>query len=273
MLRRVLAAAILAGLAATASAQTLPPLPAAIRDAGQLRAGVRCDQPPYGFRDANGNYAGVETEMARQIAAWAFGSADKIELQCVTAENRIPQLNAKRVDLLLATLGITPERARVIDFSRPYRWGASGLLVKKDSPIQKLDDVKTRSVAMLRGTTQAQWFDANMPDLNSIKLNSASDALQALQQGRAEAYSHDTSTLVVIAARDPALRLVDEPYAISEAGVGIRKNEAEWKAWVDAALDRMKNEKLYDKWVNEVVPAEIRPFYLDAFNTPTPKGR
>jgi polar amino acid transport system substrate-binding protein len=277
VLRRGLAAAILAatclaGLSA-ASAQSLPPVPQGIREAGVLRAGVRCDQPPYGFRGADGGFAGIETEMARQMAAWAFGSADKIDLQCVTASNRIPQLNARRVDLLIATLGITPERAQVIDFSNSYRWGGSGLLVKKDSPIRALDDVRSRSVVMLRGTTQAQWFDANMPGLNALRLNTASDALQALQQGRAEAYAHDAATLVVIAARDPLLRVVEEPFAVTEAAVGLRKNEPEWQAWINAALDRMKAEGLYNKWVESVVSAEIRPFYLSAFNDPKPDAR
>ena len=109
------------GFAFHAEAQSLPPLPEAIKSAGLLKAGVRCDQPPYGYKDETGKFAGVETDMAIQIATWAFGSADKIELTCVTAENRIPQLNGKKVDLLIATLGVTPERARVVDFSKPYR--------------------------------------------------------------------------------------------------------------------------------------------------------
>jgi polar amino acid transport system substrate-binding protein len=274
--RRVLAgAALLLGSLAMgeAQAQQMPPLPAAIRDAGQLRAGVRCDQPPYGFRGPDGGFAGVEVEMARQMAAWAFGSADKIELQCVTADNRIPQLNARRVDLLIATLGVTPERARVIDFSEAYRWGGSDLLVKRDSPIRSLDDVRNRTVVMLRGTTQALWFDANMPGLNSLRLNTAADALQSLIQGRAEAYAHDAATLVVIAARDPSLRLVGEAFAVSDAAVGLRKNEPEWMAWINAALARMKAEGLYTKWLETWVPAEIRAPYTAAFNEPRPAAR
>lgn len=276
VLRRGLAAILAAGCIAAAlpaAAQDLPPLPQAIREPGILRAGVRCDQPPYGYRGSDGGYAGVEVEMARQMAAWAFGSADKIELQCVTAENRIPQLNARRVDLLIATLGVTPERARVVDFSEPYRWGGSDLLVRRDSPIQKLDDVRSRTVVMLRGTTQALWFDANMPELNALRLNTASDALQSLLQGRAEAYAHDAATLVVIAARDPSLRLVGEVFAVSDAAVGVRKNEAEWLAWVNAALGRMKTEGHYTRWLESVVPAEIRPFYTSAFNEPRPNAR
>ncbi len=269
----------LAAVAATvlssglASAQTLPPLPAAIKAAGVLKAGVRCDQPPYGYKDETGKFAGVETDMAIQIAAWAFGSPDKIELTCVTAENRIPQLSGKKVDLLIATLGVTPERARVIDFSKPYRWGGSDILVAKDSPIKKLDDVAGKIVIMLKGSTQAKWFEDNMPKVDNLRLNTASDALQSLKQGRGDAYTHDAATLIVIAAKDPTLRLVGEPFAISDAAVGVRKNEAEWLAYVDASLDRMKAEGLYAKWVDKWIPADIRPFYTEAFEKPKPTAR
>ena len=207
------------------------------------------------------------------MAAFAFGSADKIELQCVTAANRIPQLNARRVDLLIATLGVTPERARVIDFSDAYRWGGSDLLVRRDSQIRSLDDLQNRTVIMLSGTTQAAWFDANMAGLNTLRLNTASDALQALLQGRGDAYAHDAATLIVIAARDQNLRLVGEPFAVSDAAVGLRKNEPEWMAWINAALARMKSEGLYAQWLEKWVPAEIRQPYTAAFMEPRPNAR
>lgn len=271
MIRRtLLAAATLVGLALPAFAQQMPPLPEAIRAHGQLRAGVRCDQPPYGFRGPDGGFAGVETEMARQMAAWAFGSAERIELTCVTAENRIPQLNARRVDLLIATLGVTAERARVIDFSNAYRWGGSDLIVRRDSPIRALDDVRNRTVIMLRGSTQQLWFEQNLPGLNSLRLNTASDALQALLQGRGDAYAHDEATLVVIAARDQNLRLVGEAFMVSDAAVGVRKNEPEWMAWINASLDRMRTENLYNRWLEQWVPAEIRASYSRSFNEPRP---
>lgn len=273
IIRRTLAAGAALLLCMGVAQAQMPPLPQAIRDAGLLRAGVRCDQPPYGYRGSDGGFAGIETDMARQMAAWAFGSAERIELQCVTADNRIPQLNARRVDLLIATLGVTPERARVIDFSDAYRWGGSDLLVRRDSPIRTLDDVRNRTVIMLRGTTQALWFDANMPGLSSMRLNTASDALQALLQGRGEAYAHDAATLIVIAARDPSLRLVGEPFAVSDAAVGVRKNEPEWMAWINAALARMKAEGLYTAMLERHVPPEIRAPYTAAFNEPRPAAR
>lgn len=262
-----------AGFAFAAQAQSLQALPEPIKSAGVLKAGVRCDQPPYGYKDETGKFAGVEIDMAIQMAAWAFGSPDKVALTCVTAENRIPQLAGKKVDILIATLGITPERARVIDFSKPYRWGGSDLLVPKDSPIEKLDDVAGKTVIMLKGSTQAKWFEDNMPKTEGLRLNTASDALQALKQGRGDAYTHDATTLVVIAAKDSSLRLVGEPFAISDAAVGVRKNEPEWLAFVNAALDRMKAESLYAKWIDKWIPAEMRPFYIKAVTEPKPNAR
>lgn len=265
---------LMVSLSGVSMAQTiLPPLPDAIKSEGLLKAGVRCDQPPYGFKDEAGKFAGIETEMAIQIAAWAFGSPEKIELVCVTAENRIPQLNGKKVDLLIATLGVTPERARVVDFSKPYRWGGSDILVPKDSSIMKLDDVAGKTIIMLKGTTQAKWFEDNMPKVDNLRLNTASDALQSLKQGRGDGYTHDAATLVVIAAKDPTLRLVGESFAVSDAAVGIRKNEPGWLAYVNSALDRMKAEGLYKKWTEKWVLAEIRPFYTEAFEKDKPKGR
>jgi len=134
------------------------------------------------FKDASGNYAGIETEMALQIAEWAFGSRDKAELTCVTAENRIPQLTGKKVDILYATLGVTPERARVVAFSDAYRWDGSDVVVLKDSPVKHIADLKGKTVIALKGSNQARWFEEKQPDTESMRLNSTADALQALKQ-------------------------------------------------------------------------------------------
>lgn len=71
--------------------------------------------------------------------------------------------------------------------------------------------------------------------------------------------------LVVIADKDPTLRLVRQAFAISDAAVGVRKNETEWLAYIDASLDRMKSEGLYSQWIEKWIPEGIRSFYVDAF--------
>lgn len=266
---RLFALSVCGAILATASAalaQALPPLPPAIAKQGALHIGVRCDQPPYGFQDKDGNFAGVEVEIAKQLAANAFGSPDKAQMICVTAENRIPQLVSGKVDVLVATLGKTPERARVIDYSIPYNWGGSDILVMKDSPLKKLADIGTATpVVMLKGTTQAAWFDANMPNLETLRLNSVSDALQALKQGRGKSMAADLATLIVIADKDKTVRRLDELFAVSYAGVGVRKNEPEWLAYVNASLEKMAKDDMYTKWIEKWVPEDKWPLYKSQF--------
>ncbi|MCF4995255.1 transporter substrate-binding domain-containing protein [Pseudomonas syringae] len=253
-----------------AHAAELPAVPDQIKEAGQLRAGVRCDQPPYGFQDGNGEFAGVEVEMSRQIALWALGSKDKVTFTCVTAENRVPQLLGRKVDFLIATLGVTPERLRVIDFTQPYRWGASDVVVKKDSTINKIVDLKGKTLATLKGSVQAKWFEDHMPDVKTLRMNSAADALQTFRQGRADAYTHDAATLVVVADNDKNARLLNEPFLISDAAIGVRKHDEKWRDYLSAAVARMHEEKLFRGWVQQNVPQNIQSYYLSVFEQAKP---
>ncbi|MCG8158804.1 transporter substrate-binding domain-containing protein [Brenneria goodwinii] len=251
----------------------LPPAPPSIIAKGVLKAGVRCDQPPYGFIDATRSPAGVEVDMARQIAQWVFGDAAKLDLTCVTAENRVSQLAAGRVDLLIATLGITPERERVIDFSKPYRWGESGVLVKQGSPLKKVADLAGHTVATPKGSVQAQWFEENMPTVTTLRLNSSSDSLQALKQGRADAYAHDGATLKMLTTKDTSVYMLDDAYQYSNTGIGLRKNEPQWKAFIDASIDKMRSDDLFRQWINQSVPQEITGYYINMFQNPRPDGK
>jgi polar amino acid transport system substrate-binding protein len=265
-------ALLVLALAAAVQAQAadLPAVPAAIAEAGVIRAGVRCDQPPYGFQDQKGDYAGVEVEMARQVALWSLGAKDKVTFTCVTAENRVPQLLGRKVDLLIATLGVTPERQRVIDFTQAYRWGASDVMVNNDSPVHSIADLKGKTVATLKGSVQAKWFEDHMPEVHTLRMNSAADALQAFRQGRADAYTHDAATLVVAAGSDSTMRLIGEPFQVSDAAIGVRKNDEAWRDYLTAAIARMHEEKLFRQWVQQYVPANIQAYYLSVFEQAKP---
>lgn len=267
----LLSAASLGFTVQAAAAESMPPVPSAISEQGVLRAGVRCDQPPYGYQDNNGDFAGVEVEMSRLIAEWALGSPDKVAFTCVTAENRVPQLLGRKVDMLIATLGVTPERERVIAFTQPYRWGASDVLVRKGSGIDSIADLKGKTLATLKGSVQAKWFEENMPGVKTLRLNSAADALQSFRQGRADAYTHDAATLVVITGNDDSLRLIEEPFQISDAAIGLRKGEEEWRSYLSAAVVRMHEEKRFRPWIEKYVPEATRSYYLNVFEQPKPE--
>lgn len=260
---RIVPLAIALGLAMPAIAQDLPPVPAAIKKQGVLKAGIKCDYPPDGYLDAQGKNKGVEVDLARQIAAYAFGSPEKIELTCVTAANRIPSLQGGKIDLIIATLGVSAERAQVIDFSDNYAWGASDVLIAKDSPIKSLKELAGKTVIVMKGAWQIGWFEKNVPTANLLKLDGVSDGLTALLQKRADAFAHDFAVLQPIASKNAQIKLLAEPYQLGFRAVGIRKGETEWVKYINAAIAKAKKDGVIVKSIKAHVEPDQQQSVLD----------
>lgn len=265
--------AIVAACAASvARAADQAPVPDAIKKAGVIKIGIKCDYPPDGFLDSQGKNQGIEVSLARQIAADALGDAAKAELTCVTAANRIPMLVGGKVDMLVATLGITDERARVVDFSEPYAWGGSDVLVPKGSPIKKLADLKGKTVVAMKGAWQVDWFEKNMPDVKLLKLDNVSDGLQALLQKRADGFAHDFAILVGIAKKNPNTELVGELYQIGYRGIGLRKGDTALRDYVNAEIKKANDSGKIAEWVKQFVEPDLVPATVDTWNlTKVPK--
>ncbi len=248
------------------SAQDLPTLPDAIKKQGVLRAGIKCDYPPDGYLDAQGKNQGIEVSLAKQIAAYAFGSPDKVELVCVTAANRIPSLQGGKIDLIVATLGVSDERAQVIDFSNNYAWGGSDILVDKDSPIKSLKEFAGKNVIVMKGAWQIGWFEKNVPTAQLLKLDSISDGLQALLQKRADGFAHDLDVLRPISRKNTQVKLIGEIYQLGYRAIGLRKGEAEWVAYVNAALQKAGKDGLIVQWIRQHVEPDLQQVVIDAWD-------
>lgn len=249
----LLSAAMTLGLAAIASAQELPPLPQAIKDQGTIRIGVKCDSPPFGASGPDGKPFGVEVEMAKKIGEFAFGSAEGAELSCITSEARIPSLQSGKLDLILATLGRTPARQEVIDYSNIYFWGTSNVLVPADSPVQKLSDLQGKTVLVVKGASQIKWLEANIPGINILQLNTTADGVQALRQGRADGFVGDGGLVATLGGSYPEMRIIEEGLDLGVNGIGLRKDEPELLAFVNAALDTLRRDNFYQDIIPELV--------------------
>lgn len=247
-------ALLVAGLtAAPVAAQDFPPLPASIEEQGVLRIGVKCDSPPFGASGIDGTPIGIEVEMAKKIGEYAFGSEEGAELSCVTSESRIPSLNSGKIDLILATLGRFPAREEVIDFSNIYFWGTSNVLVPVDSPVQELSDLAGEILLIVKGGSQIRWLEENIPDIEMMQLNTTADGIQALLQGRAAGYVGDGGLIYTLAGNYDQLRVVEEGLDLGVNGIGLRKDEPELMAFVNAALDQLRAENFYETVITEFV--------------------
>jgi polar amino acid transport system substrate-binding protein len=261
----------LLALSLSVAAQDLPPLPEAIKKAGVIRIGVKCDSPPFGASGTDGKPIGIEVEMAKKIGEFGFGSEKGAELSCVTSEARIPSLNAGKIDLILATLGRFPAREEVIDFSNIYFWGTSNVIVPKDSPVKTLADLKDKSLLIVKGGSQIKWLRENIPGISLVQLNTTAASIQALMQGRADGFVGDGGLVYTLGSNYPQLRVIEEGLDPGVNGVGLRKNEPELKAFVNAALDKLRKDGFYEKAVPQYVDKPVvAKVVLKGFVEPPP---
>ncbi|MBO9646796.1 MAG: transporter substrate-binding domain-containing protein, partial [Pseudacidovorax sp.] len=134
--------ALALGLAACATA--FAPLASAqsvadIKKKGEITIGMLVDFPPYGTTDAKNQPDGYDADVAKLLAKDLGIAADIVP---VTGPNRIPFLLTGKVDMLIASLAITPERAKQVLFSKPYSAASIVLYGNAKSPIKTAADLK-----------------------------------------------------------------------------------------------------------------------------------
>lgn len=227
-----------------------------IKARGKLLAGVKTDFPPFGFVDEKGVNKGFDVDIAKAIAKELFGKEDAVEFVAVTSGNRIAFLTTNKIDIILASMTITEERKKVIDYSIPYFMSGHLILVHKDSKIAKYQDLAGKKVATTQGSTGDIVTGELVPTAERIKFQHNSESLQSLKDRRVEAFVQDDVLLIDLQKRNPDLKIVGwPPFRPAPYGLGVRKGDKEWLDFVDAAITKLKKsgeyQKLWDKWFGE----------------------
>ncbi len=220
------------------------PLPAALRDQKEFRVGVRCDYPSRGTLDANGKNVGIEPDIARKLAEYAFGDPSKITFTCVTAESRIPFLTSNRVDFLIATLGYTPARAKVVDFSEPYFASFGKMITRAETPsFTNLEGGMGKTILTVSGTPYGEFAQKCLKASDVRQFKTVSDAVADLTNERGFAFIHDSSAIDTIAANNPKLKITGPDLDIGFAtSIGVRKGDDDLRNWINEALSKMQAE-------------------------------
>ncbi len=243
-------------------------LPASIQSRGRLRVGVKCDSPPFGYIGASGTPTGYEVDIAHQLATYAFGKPDALDLECVKSADRIPYLTTNRIDIIIATLGYNDDRAKVIKFSKPYFSSDVRTLVKKGSGIDRVTDLKGKTVVHEKGSPVGTWFKKCLPEVQTVEYDTSSQSVTAVRQGRADAWATDGSVLANIAEKDKTLTVSGFAYS-AIWGMATSKDESELSAWLDAAIDKMQAEDLFWKNFQTLYESdELRQLFIKSVPRP-----
>ena len=178
----------------------------------------------------------------------------KLELVPVTGPNRIPYLLTNRVDMLVATLGVTAERAKQIKFSNPYSTLDIMVMAPKKLDIKGPKDLAKYTVGVTRAGSQDTLVSAVAPKGTRIlRYDDDLVSIQAMISGQVEVLGGSNIHLATLVKRRPDLNIEEKfPLSAQVNGVGLRKSDTALLQWTNAFIAKTLADgslsKIHQKW-------------------------
>jgi polar amino acid transport system substrate-binding protein len=224
-----------------------------ILDKGVVRIGVPIDVPPFGFTDENQQPVGLDVDLAGMVAK-ELGV--ELELQQITGINRIPFLMTDKVDVVIAVMGATPERAKQIMFTSPYASLYIGVFGPRDLPVTSATTIGDYSVGVPRGTTQDISVTEMAPDANIVRFEDDATTAAAFLSGQVDLFGTANILVQDMVKKDPSLDLVNKfVIRTSPAHMGVRHGEFNLLRWLDTFIFYSKMngnlQQLHRTWMGE----------------------
>jgi len=217
------------------------------RSRGKLLVGVKTDFPPFGYLDAAGKPQGFDVDVARYLARALFEDEGRLELVPVTSGSRIPFLYSEWIDMIVATMSVTEDRKRVLDFSDPYFSSASLLLVPAGSAVRGIEDLGGKTVAVLEGSVQEKDLEQVAPGAKRVAFKNVDEAVQALKTKKVDALCQDDMLVLALAKEKRDLKVTGKPILPRPYAIAVRKGDDQALRWVNEKLSAMKKDGTYDR--------------------------
>ena len=210
------------------------------------------DFPPFGSVGADMKPAGYDIDMALLLAQ-ELGV--KLEMVPVTTINRLPYLTEKKVDLIVSSLGKSPEREKVIDFSASYAPFFIGVFGTSDQKVEKAEDLAGKTIGVTRGGFEDSELIKVAPKTAIIQRFEDNDkTLSAFLSGNVPLIVTGNVVAANISDRQPHKRL-DFKFFIknSPCFVGVNKGEARLLERVNTIIAKSKADgslnRFGEKWM------------------------
>ncbi len=291
--RAVLGLCVLSGalsgallLAAGAHAQTAPapapaPAPASapppapqpptlqkIRATGVITLAHRESSIPFSYLDANKRPVGYALELCERVVEAVKRELKmpiRTEYVMVTAAQRISFLQEGKADLECGNTTNNAARRKQVAFTMTHYFAGGRLLVRADSGVQRLSDLRGKAIVVNKGSTHAtNLATAIEKGTMAARVVEAQDSAQAfdmLAKGTVQAYLHDDIVLASLRANSPSPKewaVVGDFTSVEPLAIMLRKDDPEFKRLVDFTLTRVMIDggirDIWKRWFESPIP-------------------
>ena len=240
-----------------------------IKDSGAVTMGVRESSGALSYTLGDGKYVGFHIEACTKALAdiqKALGMAKlDIKYQPVTSQNRIPLVQNGTVDIECGSTTNNATRQKDVAFAVTTYVEEVRIVVKANSGITSIGQLKDKGVATTTGTTSVQLLRkherATGVEFKEVFGKDHADSFLLLESGRADAFVMDGQILagLVAKSKNPAdYKIVGEVLSVEPIAIMMRKDDPAFKKAVDDSIKAQIKSgdlaKSYDKWFMQPIP-------------------
>ena len=220
-----------------------------------LTVGFDEEFPPYGYKDENGEYVGFDIDLATEVCkrnGWT------LKLQPIDWNNRKEPLDSGEIDCIWNGFTING-RENDYTWSVPYVDNSQVVVVKKNSKIKALADLKGKTVAVQTDSSALAVFTGKDATEENKKLAASfkelvqfgdyNSAFTSLEDGSADAVCIDISVaqFLIVAKGSDKFEILDEKVSSEKYGIGFKKGNTELKDTIQNTLFKMKREGVFEE--------------------------
>lgn len=220
-----------------------------IKKRGKLIVAEALDAPLLSQQDPTdpSQVNGFDAELAKLLATYIIGKPN-VEIVPPASETREAMLQNDTVDVVFNTYTITEERAKQVDFAGPYFESGLAVAVKSDNKdIKSYKDLDGKNVIVGANTPAVTEVPKIAPKATVTAFGTDPAAVQALIQGRGDAYVQDYTLLASDAASEKQIKVVGQPFTKEPYGIGLKHGDDDFKTFVNEWLKTIQKDGQWGK--------------------------
>ncbi len=236
-------AAIVAASAEKAAAQApRESLLRTVLNRGRLIVGTGSTNAPWHFEDERGQLTGMDIAVAKMLAKGLFDDDTKVEFVRQDPAQRIPNINAGRIDCVIQFMTVNPARAQLVNFSRPYYAEGVALLTSPRGRLKTYAELRAAGTqaraSVLQNADADNLVKDALPQAQVMQLDTQANVIQALDSNRVDAAVVDLSTVRWLVRRNPDRYLdAGHSYRSQLYSIAVRQNDLDWLTWINTTLN------------------------------------
>ena len=220
----------------------------------KIRFGVEGAYPPFSEVTPDGKLKGFDIDIANALC-------QKMQVECALVQQDwdglIPGLLARKYDAIIASMSITEERKKTVDFTNKYYQTPARFVARKGAGIEiSKEGLKGKTVGVQRATIHDSFLTDNYGDIVEIKRYGTQDEANLdLVAGRVDLLLADSAALslgLLKTDKGADFEFVgptfsDKRWFGEGAGIALRKEDTDLKALLNKAIDDIRADGTYDQ--------------------------